>query len=314
MVEVPRLEPMYDEPQRMKEPAAARWWQWPTILSIDAPLIALLWFWLFSRDFDIEIHWVDPIVLSLGVHGVYVLDRALDARALGDKAVSIRHRFYARKPRHFLVYSILLLLFSAVLGIINSTTSVRYVALSLAATIGIYILFIHAPLTRYLGAWLKEVVVGTLFAMGVVLVPLLSLNTNIEGLSSPSWGSGIMVVSFVLLCISNTLSISWFERHMDAEQGTDSLSTIVHNKFQGMASSAMARGASIILVLVAFAVLLAGEAYGHFQISLCLALGFILYAFLHFVEGHFTSPQLRVMADIVLITPLILVGLVTLYA
>lgn len=26
-----------------------RWWQWPTVLSLDAPAVAVGWQWLFSR-------------------------------------------------------------------------------------------------------------------------------------------------------------------------------------------------------------------------------------------------------------------------
>lgn len=274
--------------------AGPRWWQWPTILSVDAPLIALFWQWIFARAVAADIGWEQRAVLTIGVHGVYVLDRALDARAIGVKAVSIRHRFYAQAPRGFLRYAIALLGGACLLGCITAPAPLRNAALVLALAIGLYTAFIHAPLTRHLGAWVKEVLVGGLFALGVVLAPFFSTE---ESVNRGLWLAG---AGFIFLCMANTLSISWFERRTDAAQGTPSLTTTIAGRISmPVALSIFLFAAAVPLLLSLVAPITTASA----MLGLCLFLSFSLLGLLHISQRRFSTEQLRVLVDTALLTP-----------
>ncbi len=71
----------------------APWWQWPNLLSLDAPLVAVAWLWMFSHFYYID--YQDPALYWLlggMVWVVYVLDRLRDVRN-GDQELRDRHHF-----------------------------------------------------------------------------------------------------------------------------------------------------------------------------------------------------------------------------
>src|SRR5690606_18299410 len=74
-----------------------RWWQWPTILSLDAPAVALVWQEEFARVGLVSIAWYHRFLLGLTVWLIYVADRWVEG--LWQDAGKIRtprHRFYVR--------------------------------------------------------------------------------------------------------------------------------------------------------------------------------------------------------------------------
>ncbi len=73
------------------------WWLWPNILSLDAPLVAVLCQMALARACKVAVmpavHWA----LFLTVWLIYVVDRVLDGFSLRHAAkVSARHAFYRR--------------------------------------------------------------------------------------------------------------------------------------------------------------------------------------------------------------------------
>ena len=64
-------------PRSEVTPADSRWrlWIWPNFLSLDAPLVALLWQILLTRNFGTHVRAGEPLVLGLCVWLVYVADR-----------------------------------------------------------------------------------------------------------------------------------------------------------------------------------------------------------------------------------------------
>jgi len=55
-------------------------WSWLNILSLDAPLIAVLWQALLARTFHIPLRPSGRLALGLTVWAIYLADRVLDAR------------------------------------------------------------------------------------------------------------------------------------------------------------------------------------------------------------------------------------------
>lgn len=83
------------------EKSRTPWWQWPNLLSLDAPLVALAWLWMFSRFYYVR--YQDPAVywlLGAMVWVVYVLDRIRDVQN-GDSELRDRHHFLWKNRKIF---------------------------------------------------------------------------------------------------------------------------------------------------------------------------------------------------------------------
>ncbi|MBK1833634.1 hypothetical protein [Roseibacillus ishigakijimensis] len=90
------------------------WWQWPNLLSLDAPLVAVAWLWMFSRFYFIEVQ--DPAVygvLAGLVWVIYVVDRIRDASS-STPELRDRHHFHDRHRRVLLSLAALVFLASIV--------------------------------------------------------------------------------------------------------------------------------------------------------------------------------------------------------
>src|SRR6478609_9082655 len=85
----------------LSAPAApTRLWLWPNLLSLDAPIVAVLWQILFARCFQVEVDPLGELLLLMTVWLIYAADRTLDAWR-GD-VHSPRHEFYRRHWRGLL--------------------------------------------------------------------------------------------------------------------------------------------------------------------------------------------------------------------
>ena len=83
------------------EKSRTPWWQWPNLLSLDAPLVAVAWLWMFSRLYYVK--YQDPAVYWLlggVVWIIYVTDRLRDVKN-GDSELRERHLFLWEHRRLF---------------------------------------------------------------------------------------------------------------------------------------------------------------------------------------------------------------------
>ena len=65
----------------------APWWLWPNLLSLDAPLVALAWFWMFAKAWGVVSLPVSlPITMALAVWAIYAVDRVVDSRKSSPRA------------------------------------------------------------------------------------------------------------------------------------------------------------------------------------------------------------------------------------
>lgn len=74
-------------------------WLWPNLLSLDAPIVAMVWLAMFARVWRIDYHqWEAYAALGLGVWSVYLMDRLLDVKLLDprDPRLGLRHEFVRR--------------------------------------------------------------------------------------------------------------------------------------------------------------------------------------------------------------------------
>src|SRR4051812_25331299 len=82
----------------MRMPVRTPAWLWLNLLSLDAPIVALVWQDLAARSFGHPLRPAARIVLGLTVWAVYLADRLLDVRAPGAGQNTARHHFYRRHP------------------------------------------------------------------------------------------------------------------------------------------------------------------------------------------------------------------------
>jgi hypothetical protein len=235
-------------------------------LSIDAPIVALLWQILFARCFHASIHPVATLLLVLAVWLIYAADRLLDARAKTPPLP--RHEFYRR---HWMVVTPVWI---AVLGVAGWLAMTRLPlaiferGLALAAAVGIYFFAVH----RLGWTWPKELAVGVLFALGTSLAAWSQVRSAVDAAT---------IVLFSCLCWINCVAIEKWEQR-DPSQWP-------------IGAAALCVAAATVPLICAHRPVLSGaEAFS--------ALGFFL---LDRRRDRFSRDALRVLADVALLTPLL---------
>lgn len=262
------------------------WWQVPTLLSLDAPAVALMWQLLLARATPTPLPWQAPVLLFASVWLVYVIDRCLDARKLTlHSAVTPRHCFYVRHARGFwwLAAGVFALCVA-----VSVTLEPRLLAIgtSIALLSGLYLAFVHWGNIPHL--FPKEVQIAFVFSLGVhvALLPWGSL-----------WGGHQLLsgVLFALLCFLNCALIAFWERDADVQQKQRSLARS-HPKLRPLLHI-LALG---LIGMSGISLWLLPEML---PVWACLALSGGLLLLLEQRHHQLPAPVLRVLADVVLLTP-----------
>jgi hypothetical protein len=142
---------------------APRLWLWPNLLSLDAPIVAVLWQILFARCFHAELVPTAVALLMLAVWLIYAADRVFDAR--GESTLP-RHDFYRRNWRVVAPVWIIVLSIAGWLAWNRLPPELFERGLLLLAAVAFYFALVHlAPFRR----WPKEAAVAVLFALGASL-------------------------------------------------------------------------------------------------------------------------------------------------
>lgn len=164
------------------------WWLVPNLLALDAPAVAVVW----QRILGMNVPVAASVVLGLTVWGIYLADRALDARRSHG---TDRHRFAARHFWAFISVGTVSLATAGSLAFVSLPVETLTIGVGVAAAVGAYFFAVHAG--KLPGG--KEVVVGSLFGVGVGL--------------TASDGPG--VIAFAGLCVVNCSLISRWESDPD---------------------------------------------------------------------------------------------------
>jgi hypothetical protein len=176
------------------------WWLWPNVLSLDAPLVALVWHAAGAQAFAVPFSGLTAWLLVSSVWMIYALDRLLDGRGgPGKTPETQRHAFHRRHQRGFAACLGGGLILNAVLLLWVDAPLLRF-GVGLLVASGGYGLMVHC-LRR---SWLpKELVCGGVFSVGVMgSLPIESF----------PWGG---VSLFAVLCTANCLVIACGEVGID---------------------------------------------------------------------------------------------------
>ena len=280
------------------------WWQWPNLLSLDAPLVALAWLWMFSRLYHVKVP--DPAVYGILVGMVwviYVLDRLRDARS-EDSELRDRHHFHWRH-RKVLIPLIILVSISCVVGFVFGvpTAMLWYWPFGFPQTLSGFAeaIFSHGFCVIVLAACFfvvghqqgsgiesvlfKNSLAALTFAFGTAIgAHFYTYNGVVSMLFS------FEALGFSFLCLMNLNAIDLWEREEEAGEDYQSRDFLL----------------SLPLLVIGFISLLAATFWHEyrkpFYYSMLLASAALL--MLDHFRVRFSARLLRVLADVALLVPL----------
>ena len=268
------------------------WWQWPTVLSLDAPAVAVLWQWLLARPARVTLGWPHAFVLGASVWLAYAADRVIEGvRLAPDRIRTQRHHFYQRW--RWPVATLWALVLTADLAVaIGWLTRREFVAgFLLLAPVLAYLLSHQLAHRHHPWRAPKELCVATLLAGGVALFPLAQPAIALHPLAAP-------LGLFTLLCLANCALISVWEHAIDETHGQTSFAR------QFRRGAAVGRALPWLLAFTA-ALLAALETGDPRLAALCAAASSVLLGVVDRLESRTGAQLARVLADVALLTPLV---------
>lgn len=262
------------------------WWMYANVLSLDAPIIAVVWLYVFSWIWDVNyVEPLLPVVLALVVWIVYASDRLLDCKIRDNSPHSLRHRVHQQYEKQFTLAIIAALIATLLISLFVLQWSIVQTAMMpLGATAGFFVLAFFSSSTRRV-SYTKNLFAGYAFAWGVGagLIGLLGLPqpANWFKLLAPE------MLVFGLLCVINITAVDLWVKGSDEldDEGDEWALTMP------------------LTLLAIFAVLMMRtvhkEQYHPFYISMLIAAA-LMYV-VNRMRHRFSVDLLRVIADLIML-------------
>lgn len=238
------------------------------MLSLDAPIVAVVWQIFFARCFGVALDFATAILLGLTVWLIYSADRTFDAwRGENNSA---RHSFYQRHWKELFPVWLLVLAVSGWLAATQLRHGLLLGGSLVLASVGLYFALVHSEIVQSeTRRWLKEGMVGVLFALGASLVVWERVKT-LADLTT--------ILLFSGLCWINCMVIQKWEG-----DGTD---------WSPMAAALLLAGAAGVLLCVHRPLLGGAEMASSFA-----------FVALDKARAKLSTDGLRVLADVALLSP-----------
>ena len=170
------------------------WWLWPHMLSLEAPIVAVLWQAALAHAHGISLTPLMNLGLGLACWVIYLLDRTLDTLAVKNVAeLDVRHVFYHRHRRVLLLGVLppaLLLLGWMALYVIPE--GVLWQAVSLALLVALYLASWSAQGSRLT----RDVFVSCAGLGGIMLISRMPITSGSKFALS-LFVLGVMALSFL---------------------------------------------------------------------------------------------------------------------
>lgn len=143
-------------------------WLWPNLLSLDAPLVGVIWMWIMAKA--MRVLYVETYaywMLAAAIWCVYVIDRIWDVwRNEGStKGLSSRHEFHWKYRKYLLsaVFAVVIVCVYASINIISETL----LSAGVAGVLLVIIYLLVAKLDKGDVTYFKNFIAGITFAYGV---------------------------------------------------------------------------------------------------------------------------------------------------
>ena len=268
------------------------WWQWATILSLDAPAVAVLWQWMLARTMHVTLGWPHAFIVGTSVWLAYAADRWIEGWWLKPERVRTQRHFFYQRWRWPLAVG-----WSAML-VADVTVSLRYLTsrefkAGLLLLLPVFAYLLSHQLIHRLRRWRapKEICVALLFSGGVSVFLVAELSPVLRALPLP-------LLLFALLCFANCALISVWEQAVDQAHGQTSLAL----QFDRTRTMARVLPWIIALAAIAFA---AGHTGPARATGVCAALSGGLLGVLDLAIGRKNPRLARALVDFALMTPAI---------
>ncbi len=262
------------------------WWLWPHLLSLDAPLVALVWQRWWAQRAGVTMPVSREVILGLGVWFIYLTDRLADTTG-GERVCSATRHAFSAHQRHFLLplaVAVALTLVAIAPSCLPLPEFLAGVGL-LALMVGHFWLTHGWPGGRWAAYVPKEAVVGAMFSAGSAFF----VAYRSHHFAGAPW---LGIILFAGVCFLNCALITLWERH--AEDLSERSSLL--NAFPRLSAR-----------LGLLCLLLAGLALAARSISVVpIAVSALLLAALDHHRNSLSTDALRVLADLVLLTPCLL--------
>ncbi len=336
---------MTDQGLTSSSRTGVKWWLWLNLLSLDAPIVAVLWQSALAHCYRMKLLPGAQITLFLAVWLIYMVDRVLDSYApVSADRMSTRHAFYRRNRKLFSMVAIpAAAVVLAMLALLTIPAAVMVRGATLAFLVALYLLHFAArkhraiyitanvivcalgftvlwwlplPQNLRLGAFCgllsmfavaltprwhgifrllpKELICGYLFALGCSL--------NVSFYSSDSYANPFSpeVLLMALLFSLNCVAIACYECKTDAAADPTSIS----QTWPGIVRMYPA----FLATFGVFAAIIVPRAIdpGMIFLTLAITLSTALLAALHIFARRFTPELSRVLADVAVALPIVL--------
>lgn len=264
------------------------------LLSLDAPTVAALWTWFIARANHLHLPIAATFAMAIAVWMLYAADRLLDAQSTQQDTLEARHIFHHRHRTSFLTG---ILAASAALALLLPRLDAQsiHLYLILGGLVFAYFVLIHATHSaaahqKVAHRLPKEIAVGIFFA-AATFIPTVARQPQLRLALLPP------ALLFATLCSLNCLFIYAWEH------------PTLHASHPAHATT---RFALRHLPLTAIAITLTGIALALFDhhtpwpIPVATAIAAILLLILNRRNKHIHPTTLRAAADLVLLTPILL--------
>lgn len=265
------------------------WWLWPTILSLDAPAVAVLWQALLSRTASAGLGAAEFAVLGFSVWLAYSADRWIEGwRLVPDRIRTHRHLFHQRWRWPIAAVWIAVLALDLAAALLGLSAPEFRAGLVVLAAVAAYLL--SHQLVHRNSRWRapKEVCVALLFAAGAAVFILARAGARPGRMAAP-------LALFALLCFSNCTLISLWENEVDRSHGQTSLAL----QFGRLAALRLLPWAAALLSAGAWLIRGRGEGAA----EACAGASAVLLGAVDLAEARMGHRLARVLADVALMTP-----------
>ncbi len=273
-------------------------WLWPNLLSLDAPVVAVAWLYMFQKIWLMVLPWGYYAALGLVVWGIYLTDRIADLKMLppGDPRLGSRHRFIQRCGRWPGIVAAMALLGALLVagGHIPQGPLVDYGRVVLPMVGIFFCLTVFSMQDREI-PHLRNLVAGLAFSYGTAMgAHMWVVKPGIIDLVYPHFNLLVApeMLVFALLCSINITAIHFWEQAAaggESEDGWNDLAIVLPLAVLGAACIGFAaKSEEVISRPFYYAVLISAA---------------LLYA-INRIRTRCSIDALRVLADAAMLAPL----------
>ncbi len=269
-------------------------WLFPNLLSLDAPLVAITWLYIFGKTWRVDYHpWEAYVSLGLAVWGIYVADRLLDASmfATASARLEARHAFHQRHRKWFIAGGCIACMTALLLLVTYMSFAIyTYVFLGGVIVAGFFGLSMLSAQESADVPYTKNILAGIGFAFGTAMMA----HVYLPGLGPWEMLQSHELLCFAVLCILNISAIDLWE---NANRSLD-IELLAHAELILTVSIAI-----LAVICIFFAATDHEMAVRPFYYAILT--GAALLQILNRTRSRFSMDALRVLADLTLLAPVL---------